>query len=44
MTLGREIPHYKVSKRFYLRKKVLDSCINKGKVKTNEEINSEIDE
>jgi len=43
MTMDREIPHYKVGKRLYFRKNELDDWINKGKVKTNEEISAEAD-
>jgi excisionase family DNA binding protein len=44
MTMKREIPHYKVGKRIYFRKEELDAWINKGKVKTQQEISEEADE
>lgn len=44
MTMKREIPHYKVGRRLYFRKDELDAWINKGKVKTQLEINEEADD
>lgn len=44
MTMKREIPHYKVGRRLYFRKEELDAWINRGKVKTQEEISKEADE
>jgi excisionase family DNA binding protein len=44
MTMKREIPHYKVGRRLYFRKEELDAWINRGKVKTQQEISEEADE
>lgn len=44
MTMKREIPHYKVGKRLYFRKEELDAWINRGKVKTQQEISEKVDE
>lgn len=44
MTMDREIPHCKVGRRLFFRKEELDSWINKGKVRTKEDINAEADE
>jgi excisionase family DNA binding protein len=44
MTMKQEIPHYKVGKRLYFRKEDLDSWINKGRVKTRQEIIDAADE
>lgn len=43
LTMDRQLPHYKVGKRLYFRKEEIDTWINKGKVKTQEEINEEVD-
>ncbi len=39
----RRIPHYKQGKRVYFRKDELDKWITNGRVKTQEEIESEAD-
>jgi hypothetical protein len=41
MTSKRTLPHYKHGHRIYFRKNELDDWINKGKVKTQEEIQEE---
>jgi excisionase family DNA binding protein len=41
MTSKRVLPHYKHGHRIYFRKAELDDWINKGKVKTREEIEEE---
>lgn len=41
--MERQIPHYKLGKRLYFRKEEMDAWINKGKVKTQEEISAEAD-
>jgi len=41
MTHKRVLPHYKHGHRVYFRKNELDDWINKGKVKTQEEIERE---
>lgn len=43
MTMDREIPHYKIGRRLYFRREELDAWINKGRVKTREELNAEAD-
>jgi len=43
LTMERQIPHYKLGKRLYFRKEELDAWINKGKVKTHDEISAEAD-
>ena len=43
LTMERQIPHYKMGKKLYFRKDELDNWINKGKVKTQEEISAEVD-
>lgn len=43
LTQKREIPFYKKGKRIYFRKEDLDNWINKGKIKTKEEIIEELD-
>lgn len=44
LTSDRQIPHYKMGKRNYFRKEELDQWINKGKVKTQEDIENEANE
>jgi len=41
MTSKRTLPYYKHGHRIYFRKNELDEWINKGKVKTQEEIEAE---
>jgi len=41
MTSKRILPHYKHGHRIYFRKNELDEWINKGKVKTHQEIEEE---
>jgi excisionase family DNA binding protein len=43
LTMGREIPHYKVGKRLYFKKEDLNTWIGRGKVLTNQEIHEEAD-
>ncbi|HCY75959.1 MAG TPA: hypothetical protein DHV28_08550 [Ignavibacteriales bacterium] len=44
LTMDREIPHYKLGKRLYFRKEEIDQWINRGKIKTKQEISDEADE
>jgi excisionase family DNA binding protein len=44
LTMDRQIPHYKMGKRNYFRKEELDHWINKGRVKTQEDIENEANE
>lgn len=44
LTMDRQIPHYKMGKRNYFRKEELDKWINRGKVKTQEDIENEASE
>jgi excisionase family DNA binding protein len=41
LTMDQQLPHYKQGKRLYFRKEEIDNWINKGKVKTKQEINEE---
>jgi len=43
LTMDRQLPHYKMGKILYFRKEEIDNWINKGKVKTQQEINEEAD-
>lgn len=43
LTMDQQLPHYKQGKRLYFRKEEIDNWINKGKVKTQDEINEEVD-
>jgi len=42
-TMEHQIPHYKVGRKAYFRKEEIDQWINKGKVKTREELSAEQD-
>jgi len=41
--MDRQLPHYKMGKILYFRKEEIDNWINRGKVKTLQEINEEVD-
>jgi len=43
LTMDRQLPHYKSGKRLLFRKEEIDKWINKGKVKTQQEISEEAD-
>lgn len=43
LTMNRQLPHYKMGKILYFRKEEIDDWINKGKVKTRQEISDEAD-
>jgi len=43
LTMDRQLPHYKMGKILYFRKEEIDNWINKGKVKTQQEIREEAD-
>ena len=43
LTMDRQLPHYKLGKILYFRKEEIDAWINKGKVKTQQEISEEAD-
>jgi len=42
-TASREIPHFKRGKRLYFRKAEIDQWISEGRVKTQKEIEIEVD-
>ena len=43
LTMDQQLPHYKRGKRLYFRKEEIDNWLNKGKVKTHQEIHEEAD-
>lgn len=44
LTSRAEIPHYKIAKKLYFKKEEIDEWINSKKIKTNQDIEKEVDE
>lgn len=44
LTSRAEIPHYKIAKKLYFKKVEIDEWINSKKIKTNQDIEKDVDE